>query len=936
MKKSLLAFCLAAAIAVTPAVAAEPSEAPTPMGEGMRIAILDSGFDLTHEVFIEKPDAPALSAKDVTSLLPERPADCYYNEKIPYAYDYGDGDTDVSGTDSRGTALMSIAAGNGTLAAFPENSVYGSAPEAQLFAMKVRSESAGTITEEAMVAAITDAVTLGADVILIPADELCGWSYSDERPLTVAIRAASDAGVIVVSAAGNVLDYGTDSVYDEYFGISSATAEHPDVGMTAYPGSLPEVFTVGSCNDNHLTAGTILLPDGTALPYSDSNHLWGSTTDFASFADYFANESFEYVLVHGNGSEENYAKAGDLTGKFAVVARGTLSFSEKAANAAKFGAAGIIVTDNQPDPNAALQTRMDLSEAPIPAILVSADSGLALESAEIKRFSIGDPVEVELRHTPVPSEFSAMGTTPELLLKPDVTFIGESVACALPDNSYSTMNSTEAAAAGAAGALACVKQALAARDLSFSPTELASRVKALLVSSAALMTQTDEKTPFSPRLQGGGYADLSRAFAADVLLHANGAAVASPGDGFGSMISLRVTAENLTDEVKICTLDALVGTDSRRTFTYGTLEGDGSENPDKKSLAGKLGKDMTDTVAFLGDFAPFRNARITYGTAQGQLNAASDACKPLTITLAPHASVTLTLTASLSADEYAECRNAFPNGFFLEGYVQLTTGDFTASLPFTGFSGRFSAAPTLDADLYAGKTALFEGRWLYRLSDDPRISQLRYVMGSDPFVRLASDSSLTEHPLSFSPASDPETAILFLNFGLLRSVRDVSVTVTNEAGEVVSEAFFGDVARTHVSAVSGMLTSEQLPLWNGRADDNIMFIQADGRYRITVSYRTGGAFSRFSYDVILDSQKPAYLSADFAEADGASYLTVNAEDNVAVTDIFVTDSNARAAKRLEDGRFDVTALDGKYLYFEIYDAALNCTVVRIANPTYAD
>ena len=94
-----------------------------------------------------------------------------------------------------------------------------------------------------------------------------------------------------------------------------------------------------------------------------------------TFGSFFDGQAFEYVMVDGIGTAENFAAAGDLKGKLVVVKRGEISFMEKANNAAACGAVGLIVIDNTPDKFGALSVKMDLSEATIPAIIISAENG---------------------------------------------------------------------------------------------------------------------------------------------------------------------------------------------------------------------------------------------------------------------------------------------------------------------------------------------------------------------------------------------------------------------------------------------------------------------------------------------------------------------------------------------------------------------------------
>lgn len=94
-------------------------------GEGMLIAILDTGVDMDHQIFSKAPANPALTQDDVKGLLSQYDfqaegfvkglsvSSVYKSAKFPFQFDYGDKDTDgAPGTkSSHGTHVASTAAG---------------------------------------------------------------------------------------------------------------------------------------------------------------------------------------------------------------------------------------------------------------------------------------------------------------------------------------------------------------------------------------------------------------------------------------------------------------------------------------------------------------------------------------------------------------------------------------------------------------------------------------------------------------------------------------------------------------------------------------------------------------------------------------------------------------------------------------------------------
>lgn len=116
-----------------------PAETTDLYGDGVVIAVIDSGFRLSHQAFTDYGLAqnPALSEEDIAAFAqsggtPGR----YISSRIPFAYDYWGRDDDVGTNDAHGTHVAALAAG---LAMEEDGAVIfrGAAPAAQILAMKV-------------------------------------------------------------------------------------------------------------------------------------------------------------------------------------------------------------------------------------------------------------------------------------------------------------------------------------------------------------------------------------------------------------------------------------------------------------------------------------------------------------------------------------------------------------------------------------------------------------------------------------------------------------------------------------------------------------------------------------------------------------------------------------------------------------------------------
>jgi lactocepin len=262
----------------------------------------------------------------------------------------------------------------------------GTAPEAQILAMKVYSDILGTANEAVLISAMEDAVNLGADVICLSLGEPCGFSDSSASGVSIesAIREAEARGIIVVASAGNSGKLGQKSIYYDEYAISAPTTDKPDTGSIAYPGSSASAFTAACAKSNISIADYLTLSDGINIPYGDSNYMYLLPSGGKSFRNLFDGKALNYEIIDGIGKPEEFGSAPDLSGKLAVIERGDLTFVAKAQNAAEHGAIGVIIIDNQPDAMAALSVKMELSTAPIPVIIISKESGSLLKSTDTK------------------------------------------------------------------------------------------------------------------------------------------------------------------------------------------------------------------------------------------------------------------------------------------------------------------------------------------------------------------------------------------------------------------------------------------------------------------------------------------------------------------------------------------------------------------------
>ena len=212
-------------------------------GEGMVIAIVDTGVDMTHPALNGAlSGSPALDSEKVAALLPqlgEGKNGTYVSEKFPFAYDYADGDNDASpapdDSGSHGTHVAGIAAGNA-------DKIMGTAPEAQVIVAKVSRSQTGEYPDSALLAALDDMAVLRPDVVNLSLGQTGGMDNEADSVYASVYKNLQDAGVSVNAAAGNEYSAG----YGNLSGTNQAYASDPDTSVLCEPASYPSVVAVAS------------------------------------------------------------------------------------------------------------------------------------------------------------------------------------------------------------------------------------------------------------------------------------------------------------------------------------------------------------------------------------------------------------------------------------------------------------------------------------------------------------------------------------------------------------------------------------------------------------------------------------------------------------------------------------------------------------------
>ncbi|MGN1062120.1 MAG: S8 family serine peptidase, partial [Candidatus Scatosoma sp.] len=226
------------------------SSASAYQGDGVVVAVLDTGLDYTHTAFsvdnfttsdeaftlstVAEKIGKTSAAKSSAGLSAE---DVYVSKKVPYAYDYADKDADVAPINSaHGTHVAGVIAGK-------DDTITGVAPNAQLAIMKVFSDTQDGAKTSWLLAALEDCVTLGVDVINMSLGSGCGFTREvDEEKVAEVCDSIRAAGISLVVSAGNAYNATFNSEKNGNNGLTS----NPDSGTVSSPSTYEASLSVAS------------------------------------------------------------------------------------------------------------------------------------------------------------------------------------------------------------------------------------------------------------------------------------------------------------------------------------------------------------------------------------------------------------------------------------------------------------------------------------------------------------------------------------------------------------------------------------------------------------------------------------------------------------------------------------------------------------------
>lgn len=948
-------------------------------GQGMTIAIVDTGLDYDHQNFAplseEKLTGDSMTAADISAVLGSLNAsdlyagltvdDLYYNTKVAYGFNYVDADLDITHADGRGdhgTHVAGIAAANKV----DGSQVVGVAPDAQVVVMKVFGKNGGAYPED-IVAALEDALILGVDVVNMSLGSTAGFMDADKEEFDAIYRRVAETGTVLSVSAGNSYTAGLGNMW----GTDQNLTQHVDNGLLGSPGVYTNALTVASV-ENTMVHRYYIAAGDYKMAYSAGSNGYNAQLQTLT-------EAYGMVVVPGTGTPEDYEGL-DVAGKVALVQRGVISFAEKHMYAQAAGAAAIIVYNNVADE----EFGMDLtgSDATIPAVSVTLADGEYLKAAlaENADFTVSFPTETALLPNPTGyemSEFSSWGVAPDLTLEPDITAPGGYVYSTVDGGNYGTMSGTSMAAPNIAGLSALVKQYVETEMADTAPEDVRVMVQNLLVSTAAPLVHGQTGAYYSPRQQGAGLANAFNSVTTTAYLTVDGAEVpkvslyddpAKTGaysfafnvHNFGDFpvyympeTTLQTegvaaydtiyfmagvpqpltgtTAESGANLSLLYDLDNDADTDSHDAYyLYRAAQGQGEvEGWEKESFRYDVNGDEAVAAA---DVQEYLNALV------GKTSEVDLEAEVLKVEAGQTAVVNVNVT--LSDIDKAYLDTYFPNGGYVEGFTTLTAlhhEGVDLSLPYLGFYGDWNDAPLLDDgyywDMYAkGYTEdLVQpvgNQYVHMLWTQLGGEELSFMPGLNPYI---GDETFDFAHVTMSPNGDGSIDTLDdIYVSLMRNVSDITFRFTNmETGEVYYEAHNGRESKCVYDFNYGQIIPYcyswiEAPMYeNTDAEGNVLPNNTQLLLEVEVAgLNEGDENESWSLPITIDVEAPVMESAQVTTAeDGTKILTLSFKDNNSVAAIALLNGSGNQVLAMQ-GLEDVEPDENGY---QNYDVAFDIT-----------
>ncbi len=825
-------------------------------GSGMVVAVLDTGLDSNHTAFsVDRftSDHLGLTYEQVAALVGQTTAatlvdglsvdDVYINEKVPFGFDYADSDPDPYSThNNHGTHVSGIIVGK-------DDTITGVAPNAQLVSMKIFSDVVDTARTAWILSALEDCVVLGVDVINMSLGTACGFSReSDEEALNGVYDKIREAGISLVVAASNSYSSAYGSEKNGNLGLTS----NPDTGTVGSPSTYAGAVSVASIEGAETP---YLLYKDTIIYFDEATNSASKELDFCQtlLGDKDSVE-MEFVLIPGVGRTADYTGL-DVTGKIALVRRGSNTFEEKAIIAEAQGAAGIIIYNNVSG-----DIKMNVGKAGLAVCSIPQDAGEMLAALGSGTLKIGK----EQTSGPFMTDFSSWGPTPDLQIKPDITAHGGNILSSITGGGYDRLSGTSMACPNLAGMMVLLRQYVVENfpDIAQDDREVSAMVNRLMMSTADIVLNMNGQ-PYAVRKQGAGLANLNSCLTTPAYITTYAA------DG------------TVLDRTKL-----ELGDDPEKTGVYQmkfTVNNFGSDALTYEIGSYVMTEGVSDTKTNAGQTTVTEQAYILEGASMEVSSVTGGTLSGTKLTVEAGGNADVTVVITLSGEDKAYLDASFENGMYVEGFITLTAKkgtDVNMAVPYLAFYGDWTVAPLMDLEYY--ETNADELNDAIDIEDKIMADSYatRAIGGvQDDFVSYLGAYYFLQNPKDMVISANKDYIALsnqvgtihslrFVWTGLLRSAAKIEISITDDTtGEVVFEKVEKDVRKSYGDGGASIYPS-QVKIEFDTADYNL---RNNSRYTVRLvgylDYGDGGLETNrrnvFEFPLTVDFEAPAVTDVEY-------------------------------------------------------------------------
>ena len=483
-------------------------------GAGVKVAIIDTGIDVTHPCFKDAGYAPQNQLGDGNFTNNKVIAAKVFNNKTP-SQGYTAEAIQDHGTHVAGTVACNFETPATVSGVTIPYKVSGVAPRALLGNYNVFPGDVSNARSEDILNAMEAAYADGFDVGNM---SLGGGSHGIQDLLTIAVNDLDEANMVFAVAAGNS-------------GPGHFTVESPGSAARA------------------LAAGASSVPHFVGAPVTIGSRVFGAAS--GDFATVNPDLTAPLGVVFSGAALSNACTAlggGSLSGKIALISRGICTFSTKIRNAQNAGAVAVLVVNNVAGDPTAMGSDGTPNQPTAPAYMVALADRAALVGSNGANATISATAAYfSTSNGDIMAGFSSQGPTDvDFRVKPDVVAPGVNVLSSIPAAFCTTppcwafFQGTSMATPHLAGSAAVVRQQ--------HPTWSAAAVRSAVVNTAdqdVLKTYQTASPQSDVNVIGAGRENLLAAVGARVALDPVSVSFGAVPSGSGQSRSVAVTVTSL-------------------------------------------------------------------------------------------------------------------------------------------------------------------------------------------------------------------------------------------------------------------------------------------------------------------------------------------------------------------------------------------------------